>query len=81
MPTVATQTTGYYDHVDDDNNIEVLNTMRTMTSKFTDELICIFFKHTRSTSNDKNTMTVYNSLNDKFMDKRSVVLPVEELLY
>jgi hypothetical protein len=77
MPTISTQTTEIYKIVESDE-IEFMSTMRTITSKYTGETICIFytgkticifFKSSLcSGSNDKNTMTSYNSLNDQFMD-------------
>ena len=67
MPTIATQTTEIYTVIETDT-ITVMNTMRTFNSKYNGETICIFFKHTHSRSNDKNTLTSYNSKNDEFMD-------------
>jgi hypothetical protein len=67
MPTIATQTTELYTVIESDE-ITVMNNMRTFTSKYTGETICIFFKRVSSSSNHKNTMTSYNSQNDEFMD-------------
>ena len=67
MPSIATQTSEIYTVIDTDE-ITVMNNIRTITSKYTGETICIFFKNIRSSSNDKNTMTSYNSKNDEFMN-------------
>ena len=67
MPTISTQTTEIYKIVDS-GEIEFMSTMRTVTSKYTGKTICVFFKATCSDSNDKNTMTSYNSLSEQFMD-------------
>ena len=67
MPSIATQTTEIYIVIESDE-ITFMNNIRTFNSKYTGETICIFFKNTRSTINDKNTMTSYNSKNDEFMD-------------
>jgi hypothetical protein len=67
MPTISTQTTEIYTVIESDE-ISIMNNLRIFTSKYTDEIIYIFFKRNRSNSNDKNTMTSYNSKNNEFMD-------------
>jgi len=67
MPTISTQTTEIYTVIESDE-ISIMNNLRIFNSKYTGDTICVFFKNTRSISNDKNTMTSYNSKNNEFMD-------------
>lgn len=68
MPSIETQTYEPYTVVDNLDDTEVLNTMRQFTSKYTGEDIYVFIKYCKSSSNDKSTMTSYNSKNVFYMD-------------
>ena len=68
MPSIETQTYEQYTVVDNLDDTEVLNTLRQFTSKYTGEDIYVFIKYCKSISNDKSTMTSYNSENVFYMD-------------
>ena len=67
MPSIATQTTESYEY-DDSDAIEVMRNTRSFKSKYTKNIIVLFYNNKTSTSNDKNTMTSYNSKNERLMD-------------
>lgn len=68
MPSIETQTECNYIVEDNLEDTEVSNIMRQFTSKYTGKEIFIFLKYCKSTSNDKSTMTSYNSKNVYYMD-------------
>ena len=68
MPSVETQTYETYMVVDNLEDTEVSSMILQFTSKYTGKEIFIFLKYCESLSNDKNTMTSYNSKNVYYMD-------------
>jgi len=68
MPSIETQTYEAYTVIDNLEDTRILNNMRQFTSKYTGKEVFIFFQYYKSTSNNKSTMTSYNSKNLYYMD-------------
>ena len=68
MPSIETQTYNTYTVIDNLEDTTILSNIRQFTSKYTGKEIFIFFQSCKSTSNNKSTMTSYNSKNLDYMD-------------